>query len=82
MPKIGYGSATLTRHVCPDGFKKFVVHNVKVSNFSQYLLFCFFALSIILLSKTHLNLFLNFNLCNKLKENKLVPFCLFNPYTQ
>ena len=31
MPKIGYGSATKTRHVCPDGFKKFVVHNVKVS---------------------------------------------------
>ena len=30
MPKIGYGSATKTRHVCPDGFKKFVVHNVKV----------------------------------------------------
>ncbi|CAF1053920.1 unnamed protein product [Brachionus calyciflorus] len=29
MPKIGYGSATKTRHVCPDGFKKFVVHNVK-----------------------------------------------------
>lgn len=31
MPKIGYGSATKTRHVCPDGFKKFLVHNVKVS---------------------------------------------------
>jgi large subunit ribosomal protein L32e len=31
MPKIGYGSATKTRHVCPDGFKKFVVHNVKVN---------------------------------------------------
>lgn len=30
MPKIGYGSATKTRHVCPDGFKKFVIHNVKV----------------------------------------------------
>ena len=29
MPKIGYGSATRTRHVCPDGFKKFVIHNVK-----------------------------------------------------
>lgn len=31
MPSIGYGSATKTRHVCPDGFKKFVVHNLKVS---------------------------------------------------
>lgn len=31
MPKIGYGSATKTRHVCPDGFKKFVIHNVKVN---------------------------------------------------
>lgn len=29
MPKIGYGSATKTRHVCPDGFKKFVVNNLK-----------------------------------------------------
>merc|ERR1712110_505486 len=29
MPKIGYGSATKTRHVCPDGFKKFLVHNLK-----------------------------------------------------
>ena len=31
MPKIGYGTARKTRHICPDGFKKFVVHNVKVS---------------------------------------------------
>merc|ERR1711939_1262390 len=29
MPKIGYGSDTKTRHVCPDGFKKFVVNNLK-----------------------------------------------------
>merc|ERR1712170_133014 len=29
MPNIGYGSAKNTRHVCPDGFKKFVVRNVK-----------------------------------------------------
>merc|ERR1712243_173733 len=28
MPNIGYGSAKNTRHLCPDGFKKFVVHNV------------------------------------------------------
>jgi len=29
MPNIGYGSAKKTKHVCPDGFKKFLVHNVK-----------------------------------------------------
>jgi len=29
MPKIGYGSASATRHVTPDGFKKLLVHNVK-----------------------------------------------------
>merc|ERR1712055_101408 len=29
MPNIGYGSNKKTRHVCPDGFKKFVVHNIK-----------------------------------------------------
>jgi large subunit ribosomal protein L32e len=28
MPKIGYGSNSKTRHVCPDGFKKFVINNV------------------------------------------------------
>ena len=30
MPNIGYGSNAKTRHMMPDGFKKFVVHNVKV----------------------------------------------------
>jgi len=30
MPNIGYGSAKATKHVCPDGFKKVLVHNVKV----------------------------------------------------
>ena len=30
MPSIGYGSNRNTRHLMPDGFKKFVVHNVKV----------------------------------------------------
>ena len=30
MPSIGYGSNARTRHLMPDGFKKFVVHNVKV----------------------------------------------------
>jgi large subunit ribosomal protein L32e len=29
MPNIGYGSAKATKHVCPDGFKKVLVHNVK-----------------------------------------------------
>ena len=29
MPNIGYGSAKKTRHLLPNGFLKFVVHNVK-----------------------------------------------------
>ncbi|KAL9680277.1 hypothetical protein QQ045_018155 [Rhodiola kirilowii] len=29
MPNIGYGSDEKTRHYLPNGFKKFVVHNVK-----------------------------------------------------
>merc|ERR1711915_769666 len=29
MPSIGYGSNAKTRHMMPDGFKKFLVHNVK-----------------------------------------------------
>merc|ERR1712019_325285 len=28
MPSIGYGSNKKTRHMCPDGLKKFLVHNV------------------------------------------------------
>merc|ERR1712002_144413 len=28
MPNIGYGSAKTTKHMCPDGLKKFLVHNV------------------------------------------------------
>lgn len=28
MPNIGYGSDKKTRHYLPNGFKKFVVHNV------------------------------------------------------
>merc|ERR1711915_36204 len=28
MPNIGYGSNKKTKHVCPDGFKKFLVRNV------------------------------------------------------
>ncbi|KAJ3106833.1 60S ribosomal protein L32 [Phlyctochytrium planicorne] len=29
MPKIGYGSNKITRHLLPNGFKKFLVSNVK-----------------------------------------------------
>merc|ERR1711976_862071 len=29
MPNIGYGSNNKSKHVCPDGFKKFLVHNAK-----------------------------------------------------
>merc|ERR1712215_469750 len=29
MPSIGYGSNAKTGHMMPDGFRKFVVHNVK-----------------------------------------------------
>ena len=29
MPNIGYGSDKKTRHYLPNGFKKFVVYNVK-----------------------------------------------------
>lgn len=36
MPNIGYGTAKKSRHVCPDGFKKFVVHNVRVSIIMAY----------------------------------------------
>merc|ERR1712228_591380 len=29
MPNIGYGSAKLTKHMMPSGFKKVLVHNLK-----------------------------------------------------
>ncbi|KAI9021208.1 ribosomal protein L32e [Hyaloraphidium curvatum] len=29
MPKIGYGSNAKTRHLLPNGFKKFVIHSAK-----------------------------------------------------
>ncbi|XP_070566777.1 large ribosomal subunit protein eL32-like [Ptychodera flava] len=29
MPNIGYGSNKRTKHMLPDGFRKFLVHNVK-----------------------------------------------------
>ena len=37
MPSIGYGTNAKTRHCMPDGFKKFVVHNQKVSSFHIFL---------------------------------------------
>ena len=30
MPKIGYGSAKNTKHMLPNGFRKVLVHNLKV----------------------------------------------------
>lgn len=29
MPNIGYGSNKVTRHMLPNGFKKFIVHNTR-----------------------------------------------------
>lgn len=45
MPKIGYANARITRHVLPNGYKKVLLHNVKVrplTNFrySAYNLYC------------------------------------------
>jgi large subunit ribosomal protein L32e len=31
MPSIGYGSDKRTRHMRPDGFRAFLVNNVKVN---------------------------------------------------
>merc|ERR1711868_59225 len=28
MPNVGYGANKKTKHVCPDGFKKFLIHNI------------------------------------------------------
>lgn len=33
MPGIGFGSDKRTRFVCPNGFKRVVIHNIKVSFF-------------------------------------------------
>ena len=30
MPNIGYGSAKSTKHMLPNGFRKVLVHNIKV----------------------------------------------------
>ncbi len=35
MPNIGYGSAKKTKHMLPNGFRKVLVHNIKVS-FGNY----------------------------------------------
>ena len=35
MPNIGYGSTKKTRFMLPDGFRKLLVHNVKVT-FSDF----------------------------------------------
>ena len=32
MPNIGYGSSKNTRHMLPTGFRKVLIHNVKVQN--------------------------------------------------
>ncbi|KAE9547296.1 hypothetical protein FO519_009490 [Halicephalobus sp. NKZ332] len=32
MPKIGYGSAKLTRHALPNGFRKVTVNNVQIAH--------------------------------------------------
>lgn len=33
MPNIGYGTNKKTRNTLPDGFRKFLVNNVKVKGF-------------------------------------------------
>ena len=35
MPNIGYGSAKETRHMLPTGFRKVLVHNIKVGKHSE-----------------------------------------------
>ena len=42
MPNIGYGSAKETRHMLPTGFRKVLVHNIKVSKFCEVLLSDYF----------------------------------------
>ncbi|KAK8372077.1 hypothetical protein O3P69_014184, partial [Scylla paramamosain] len=32
MPNVGYGSATKTKHMLPNGFRKVLIHNVRVSD--------------------------------------------------
>lgn len=48
MPNIGYGSDKKTRHYLPNGFKKFLVHNVQelellmMHNRFAFYVFCYF----------------------------------------
>jgi len=35
MPSIGYGSDKRTRHMRPDGFRAFLVNNVKVNYYKK-----------------------------------------------
>lgn len=41
MPNIGYGSARKTKHMLPNGFRKVLVHNLKVSVHVMFIFFCF-----------------------------------------
>ncbi|CAK5109109.1 unnamed protein product [Meloidogyne enterolobii] len=34
MPKIGYRNARVTRHMLPSGFRKVLIHNVKLTGLS------------------------------------------------
>jgi len=36
MPSIGYGSDKRTRHMRPDGFRAFLVNNVKVNEIKKF----------------------------------------------
>ena len=36
MPNIGFGSAKTTKHMLPTGFRKVLVHNVKVRDFQVF----------------------------------------------
>ena len=40
MPNIGYGSAKETRHMLPTGFRKVLVHNIKVGKYLEDVNFC------------------------------------------
>jgi len=61
MPNIGYGSDKKTRHYLPNGFKKFVVHNVKelevLMMHNRYM--TLFASKVLLLSQSLSSLFVD-----------------------
>lgn len=84
MPNIGYGSSAKTRHMLPTGFKKVVVHNVKVSIefsfhfflFSKQTMFCLhFLMFFLLFGCFCLLLILKTKIMSWLNCN-LVVFCL------